>query len=254
MAKEYRSGFERLSKSFPDTDSRYAHALEQIRENFDGFETWQGFDPDNLTVANKKQVRRYYNTLREYVEGGPVYKMDFNELPEEITRGGRKNVEKVMQAAQMRTGRKKAKHIFVRFDGDSIPVVKVRNNSPVFVNEKFGYEKEFIPLSSVHLAYDARATITGLAPLVEGARYFRIANGRHEFYAAADLKALANEVERLQQKYAIGKNAWDKWLTGVMAYYTDATPGEAIRYISKSKKKYADKIKRESAKLRKKRK
>lgn len=258
MSRKYRSGFERLSRRQPNTNDRYAEAILAIRENFNGFEEFNGYDLDNvdkLTDAQKKQVRRYYNTLTEYTEGGPVYKMAPEELPPEILSGGQRNIEQVMKAAQMREGRKRAKFIFIRFDGDSIPEVSLRDREIVFVNKHFGYEKAFIPLPAKELAIDARGLIESLAPDVKGARYFRIANGRHEFYTAADLKSLANKVVQLQNKYAIGtKDAWTKWLTGILAYYTDRPIAETINYISKSKEKFKKRLQKENAKLRRKRK
>lgn len=258
MPKKYRSGFERLARHFPNADRRYSEAILAIRENFNGFEEFNGYDLDNvdkLTDAQKKQVRRYYNTLTEYTEGGPVYKMAPEELPDEILSGGRRNIEQVMKAAQMREGRKKAKFIFIRFDGDSIPEVSLRDREIVFVNKHFGYEKAFLPLSPKDLARDARQTIESLAPDVEGARYFRIANGRHEFYTAADLTSLANKVIQLQNKYAIGtRDSWTKWLTGVLAYYTDKPIAQTINYITKSKEKFKKRLQKENAKLRRKRK
>lgn len=258
MPKKYRSGFERLARQFPDTSRRYAEAILAIRDNFNGFEEFNGYDLDHVdsfTDAQKKQVRRYYNTLTEYTEGGPVYKMAPDELPDEILAGGQRNIEQVMKAAQMREGRKKAKFIFIRFDGDSIPEVSLRDREIVFVNKHFGYEKAFLPLPPKELARDARGTIESLAPDVEGARYFRIANGRHEFYTATDLKALANEVIRLQNKYAIGsKDSWTRWLTGILAYYTDKPIAQTIKYINKSKESFKKRVQRENAKVRKKRK
>jgi len=258
MPKKYRSGFERLAKQFQNTDRRYSEAILAIRENFNGFEEFNGYDLDHVesfTDAQKKQVRRYYNTLTEYTEGGPVYKMAPDELPEEILAGGRRDVEQVMKAAQMREGRKKAKFIFIRFDGDSIPEVSLRDKEIVFVNNHFGYEKAFIPLPSKELARNARATIESLGPHVEGARYFRIANGRHEFYTASDLKALANEVIRLQNRYAIGsKDSWTRWLSGILVYYTDKPIKQTINYITRSKESFKKRVKRESAKVRNKRK
>ena len=258
MPKKYRSGFERLSRHFSNTVRRYSEAILAIRENFEGFEEFNGYDLDHvdkLTESQKKQVRRYYNTLTEYTEGGPVYKMAPEELPEEIKAGGRKNVEQVMKAAQMREGRKKAKFIFIRFDGDQIPEVSLRDREIVFVNKHFGYEKAFIPLPAKELAQDAKGLIESLSPDVVGARYFRIANGRYEFYTAADLTALANKVVQLQNKYAIGtKDAWTKWLTGVIAYYTDKPAAQTINYITKSKEKFKKRLQKENAKLRRKRK
>lgn len=258
MPKKYRSGFERLGRFYPDTATRYSTAIQAVRENFTGFGVKDGFNPrrpDKLTENQRKQIRRYYNLLSEYTEGGPVYKMTPSELPKAITKGGRKNVEQVMKAAQMPEGRKRAKFIFIKYDGETIPKVKIRDGSPVFVNEKFGYEKEIIELNKTALVIDAAETVMSVAPLVEGAKFFRIVNGRHEFFNAGDLKTLARKVVELQQKYAIGNNSWDKWLHGIAAFYSDTKSiAQIINHDSAAKKKYRDRIMKESAKLRRKRK
>jgi len=259
MPKKYRSGFERLAKQFQNTDRRYSEAILTIRENFNGFEEFNGYDldhVDSLSDSQKKQIRRYYNTLTEYTEGGPVYKMAPDELPEEILAGGRRGVEQVMKAAQMGTGRKKAKYIFVNFDGDQIPQVSLRGNEIVFVNKHFGYEKAFLPLPAKDLARNAKGVIESLAPDVIGARYFRIANGNHkEFGNFSDLGALSNEIIRLQNRYAIGsKDSWTRWLSGILVYYTDKPIKQTINYITRSKESFKKRVKRESAKVRNKRK
>lgn len=259
MPKKYRSGFERLSQFFPDTSERYSAALKAVRDGFSGFTRKDGFDatkPERLTDAQRHQIRRYYNLLSTYMEGGPVYKMPPSELPARIRKGGRKNVEAVMRAAQMPQGRKRAKYIFIKYDGETIPKVSIRNGSPVFVNDRMGYSKETIELDQFALALNPRETILGLAPLVEGARFFRIINGRHEFYNAGDLRTLARKVEELQQKYAIGTpDSWEKWLHGVAAFYSDNMKAtEIVRHITDSNEKFKEKIKRENRKLKRKRK
>ena len=257
MPKKYRSGFERLSRLWPDTDVRYANALQAVKENFSGFTKKEGYArPDRLTDNQKKQIRRYYNLLSEYTEGGPVYKMSPSELPKSIKKGGRKNVEAVMKAAQMPQGRKRSKFIFIKYDGETIPKVKVRNNSPVFVNDRFGYSKEVIELNKYALAQDAEQTIYSIAPLVQGARFFRIINGRHEFFNAADLKTLARKVVELQQKYAIGTaDSWDRWLHGVAAFYSDTQSiSNIINHERKSKDAFKKRIQKEAARVRRNRK
>jgi hypothetical protein len=161
-----------------------------------------------------------------------------------------------MRAAQMPQGRKRAKYIFIKYDGETIPKVSIRNGSPVFVNDRMGYSKETIELDQFALALNPRETILGLAPLVEGARFFRIINGRHEFYNAGDLRTLARKVEELQQKYAIGTpDSWEKWLHGVAAFYSDNMKAtEIVRHITDSNEKFKEKIKRENRKLKRKRK
>lgn len=236
---------------------RYANALQAVRENFTGFGTRDGYRKNkSLSDQQKRQIRKYYNLLTEYTEGGPVYKMAPSELPKKIKQGGRKNVEAVMKAAQMPYGRKRAKFIFVKYDGETIPRVDIKNGSPVFVNDKFGYQKEIIELNKHALAVDAESTIYSIAPLVDGARFFRIVNGRHEFFNAGDLTTLARKVKELQQKYAIGtKDSWDRWLYGVAAFYSDSMSAvQIIGHEVKSKESYKDRIKRENAKVRRKRK
>lgn len=258
MPKKYRSGFERLGRIHPDTDSRYSTALIAIRDNFSGFAKKDGFDarkPGKLTDAQKHQIRRYYNLLSEYTEGANVYKMTPSELPRTIKKGGRKNVEAVMRAAQMPQGRKRAKYIFVKYDGETIPRVKIKNGAPVFVVDKFGTEKETIELNKFALAADPIGTIQSIKPLVEGAKYFRIMNGRHEFSHAADLNTLGRQVQRLQEKYAIGTaDNWQRWLHGVAAYYTDKRAIDIIAYNEKTRREFRERVQREGRKLRRKRK
>lgn len=257
MPKKYRSGFERLIRVWPDTDLRYVNALQAVRENFTGFGVRDGYKKQrSFTDSQKKQIRRYYNLLTEYTEGAPVYKMAPSELPQSIKKGGRKNVETVMKAAQMPRGRKRAKFIFIKYDGETIPKVGIRNGSPVFINEKFGYQKEIIELNKYALADDAIATIKSIAPLVEGARFFRIVNGRHEFFNAGDLNTLARKVNELQQKYAIGTaDSWDKWLYGVAAFYSDRmTPSDIINHERKAKDSFKERVRRETRKVQGKRK
>lgn len=272
MPKKYRSGFERLSNQITNTDSRYAAAIETVRENFSGFEVFDGYDidhPDLLTESQKKQIRRYYNTLTAYVERGPVYKMSPKELPAEILRGGRKDVEAVMKAAMMPVGRKRAKFIFIEFDGETIPEVEIRNGSPVFVNRRFGYARETIEVNKVELAKDPIKTIMAMKPLVEGAKFFRILNGIHEFYgprvdksgrkgksAAADLESLADEIKRLQEKYALNtKDRWDRWLFGIAAYYSDdKSINQILKHQSESREAYSKRIKKATQAVKDKRK
>jgi len=257
MPKKYRSGFERLSAIYPETAIRYANALQAVRENFSGFGVKDGFTKQRtLSDAQRKQVRRYYNLLSEYTEGGPVYKMTPSELPKLIKKGGRKNIETVMKAAQMPKGRKRAKYIFIKYDGETIPKVRVRNNVPVFVNDRFGYEKEIIELNKFALASDPEGTIYSIAPLTQGARFYRIANGRHEFYNAADLGTLADKVKQLQEKYAIGTpDGWNNWLYGVAVYYSGSKNAlEIIQHERDTKDAFKERIKRETARVKRARK
>lgn len=179
-----------------------------------------------------------------------------SELPKKIKQGGRKNVEAVMKAAQMPEGRKRAKFIFIKYDGETIPRVDVKNGSPVFVNDRFGYQKEIIELNKAALAQDAEGTIKSIAPLVKGAQFFRIVNGRHEFFNAGDLTTLARKVNELQQKYAIGTaDSWDRWLHGVAAFYSDTMNASGIiNHERKAKDDFKKRVQKEVAKLRRKRK
>jgi hypothetical protein len=257
MPKKYRSGFERLSRLYPETDIRYATALQAVRENFTGFGVKDGYRKQRpLSESQRRQIRRYYNLLSEYTEGAPVYKMTPAELPWAIKKGGRYSVEQVMKAAQMPQGRKRAKYIFIKYDGETIPKVRVKNGVPVFVNDRFGYEKEVIELNKIALATDPIGTIRAIAPLTEGARFYRIVNGRHEFYNAADLETLGKKVQQLQQKYAVGTpDSWKRWLYGVAAYYSDAlNAAQIINHQTESKRAFKERIQREARRVREKRK
>jgi len=89
-----------------------------------------------------------------------------------------------------------------------------------------------------------------LAPMTVGARYYRILNGRHEFFNAADLTTLANQIERLQQKYVIGsKDSWDRWLHGVAAYYTDKRAVDIIQHTAETRAAYREKVLKEQRRL-----
>lgn len=258
MPKKYRSGFERLGKYYPDKAERYSQALKIVRENFTGFEIFNGYDDvEQLTEAQQRQIRRYFNLFSSYTEGGPVYRMKPSELPKRA-RSSRKNIEKVMQAAQMREGRKRSRFVFIRYDGVNKPKVKLRGDTPVFTVGKVGehpYTKEFIPLSPLALATDARQTIMSLADYVHGFKLLRVANVSQEFYGSGSLKLLADYIERLQAKYAIGtKNDWRRWLTGIMVYYSDAKALEILETIRVGKETLAARIKAERKKIRRKRK
>lgn len=264
MRQKYRSGFERLSTLWEDTDSRYAMALRTLKENFSGFTNKDGYDakhPDKLTAAQRKQVRRYFNLYTSYTEGSPVYVMPISELPKRIKKN-RHNIEATMKAVHMPEGRKRAKKLYIRYDGENIPKIGIRNNSPVIVNEGFGYSREIIELNKYALAVDPVGTILDAARHTQGAKFYRILNGAHEFYGpkgtkggAGDLVTLANEVERLQQKYAIGtKDSWERWLYGIAAYYTEKSATEIIRHQRQTSEAFKARLKAEAEKIRRKRK
>lgn len=262
MSKNYRSGFERLSRIWTDTDERYMNALLAIKDNFTGFTKKAGYDPshpEKLTASQKHQIRRYYNTLTEYSEGGPVYKMKPSELPKEIKQYKEKGTEAVKRAAQMHHGRKRSKFIFLKYDGENIPKISIRNGAPVFENVQMGYSYETIELNKKALAVKPMDTVKAIAPLTQGAKFYRIMAGKHEFYNAADLTSLGNKIIQLQGKYQVGNHAWENWLHGVKAYYTvgNVKAKDVINYENKYKQSYKElqqKIKRENAKLRTKRK
>lgn len=258
-ARKYQSGFERLSRQWTDTNERYMNALLAVKDKFSGFLKKDGYNPsrpDKLSANQKHQIRRYYNLLTEYTEGQPVYIMPPSELPKKIKQGGRKNIEAVMKAAQMHSGRKRAKVIFVKFDGENIPKVGIRNNAPTFINYAMGYEKETIELNQDALADNPRETIMSIAPLVEGASFFRIIAGRHEIGnqkstgTAGDLEVLARQVIYYQNKYQTGNHAWENWLFGVTAYYGIA-PSKLSKYEAQVKSQYKDEIEQEKRRLRK---
>lgn len=257
MSKNYISGFEKLARHTQDTDERYMRALLLLKENFTGFTKRNGFDPshpEKLTPANKRQIRRYYNTLTELSEGQPVYKMETKELPKNIPRT-EKNINAIKRAAQMKHGATRSKYIFVKYDGENIPKVEIRKGAPVFVNEKVGYARETILLNKKLLAVDPIGTVNSVGKLTEGAKFYRIIAGRHEFFNAKDLNTLGKKVVQLQHKYNSGNHAWENWLDGVMAFYSDELrPQAIINYEAKVKEDFRSRVKRENAKARRKRK
>lgn len=259
MSKNYQSGFERLSKRYSDTNERYMNAILTLKENFTGFTKKAGFDPshpEKLSPANRRQIRRYYNTLTEYTEGQPVYKMKPSELPKEIKQA-KNGLDAVKRAVQMRHGRKRSKFIFIKYDGENIPRVGVRNNAPVVINDVIGYARETIEINPKALAVDPVGTILSIGPDVEGAKFFRIMAGRHDFYNAGDLNTLSKKIVQLQGKYQMGSgnHAWDNWLHGFVAYYSDkAKAKDIINYESRVKADFRERVKRENEKAKRKRK
>ena len=253
MGKKYRSGFERLSRQWTDTAERYAVALKAVRENFKGFTKSAGYDAMKLSENQRHQIRRYYNLLTEYTEGQPVYKMPPSELPKRIKSGGEKNIDAVKRAAQMHQGRKRSKYIFIKYDGENIPSVGIRNGSPVFINKNIGYEKETIEINKIALATDPIGTIKSLEPLTKGASFYRIIAGRHEFGNAASLNIIAKNIVALQQKYDTGNHSWENWLHGVIAYY-GLSFNDFIAHETKVKADFRARVDRENKKARSKRK
>lgn len=234
MAEKYASGFTRLARWYPLLDDRYAMALKVVKENFSGFSTRDGFPRTykGMSEAQRRQVRRYYNLTMKYVERGPVYKMPFAELPKQI-RSNRKNIESVMHAAQMSEGSKRAKHIFIMYDGTNIPKVKVENNRPVFVYERLGLVRETIEFNIQELVLDPAGAVNAVdmyAKQNAGDRRvtrYRILNGEHEFFtpnesSARDAATLLDKIQILMHKYPVGSSDdYTRWLRGVAIYYAD---------------------------------
>lgn len=228
------------------------NALFAVKDVFSGFTKKAGFDPshpEKLTAAQKQQIRRYYNLKTEYTEGQPVYLAKFSELPKEI-KTAKNGKDAAMRAAQMYAGRKRSKFIFVKYDGENIPRFAVRNNAPVIVNDAIGYAKEVFELSKDALATDPVGTIKSLEPLTEGAQFYRILVGRHDFYNGKTLDVVARKVVQLQNKYDSGNHAWENWLVGVSAYYSDKVPAQAIiNYERSVKDTFKARVKKERAAL-----
>lgn len=237
MREKYRSGFERLAALWRNTDDRYAMALRTVKANFSGFRNSDGFDarrPDKLTPAQRKQIRRYYNLYTSYTEGTPVYIMPISELPKRI-RKDRKNINATMSIVGMSRGQSRAKKLFIRYDGENLPRVSVRNDAPVLVNDALGYSREIIIINQRSLVADPVGTIEHAARKAEGARFYRIVNiNGHEFFGPRGAKGaptinitnsptlLGHEIERLMLRYPRGtKDSYEKWLYGFAAYYTD---------------------------------
>lgn len=261
--QEYQTGFQRLEKRWTDTNERYMNALLAVKENFSGFTKKDGFNParpDKLSAAQKHQIRRYYNTLTEYTEGGQVYKMKASELPKEIKKFGKKGFDAVKQSAQMTYGRKRAKFAFIPFDGENIPKIKLYNGTPVFVNEKIGYMKMPIFIGAKGLAQDPQGAIMHAMGKAAAADFYKIMAGKHEVTVksglgkAADIETLAAQVDYLMEKYAIGNvkenHVWNNWLLGVNAYY-GISPTKYDQYSNAAREAWREKVKKENAKARK---
>ena len=279
MPKKYRSGFERLSRVWTDIDERYMNAMLAVKENFKGFTKRAGYDPshpEKLSAAAKKQIRRYYNLLSDYTEGGPTYKLKPSELPKTIKRN-KKNIDAVMRSALMHEGKKRSKYIFVPYDGETIPQVIVKNNVPLFYNASKNYAREIIELNHRALSDDVMSTIHDAVNRAPDAKYYRVVGGDagrfNEFYGAkgsiavaASANILAHYVANLMTKYNSGNHDWRHWLFGIAAYYTDDIRGTVndIRDIKTSWQKtdksivpgesFDQRIKRLSAEVRRKRK
>jgi len=255
------------------------NAMLAVKENFRGFTKRAGYDPshpEKLTATAKKQIRRYYNLLTEYTEGGPTYKMSPAELPKSIKRD-KKNNYAVMRSALMHEGKKRSKYIFVPYDGETIPQVVVKNNVPLFYNASKNYAREIIELNHRALSDDVMSTIHDAVNKAPDAKYYRVVGGDagrfNEFYGAkgsiavaADANVLAHYVAGLMTDYNSGNHDWRRWLFGIAAYYTDNI-GDTINDIREVKtlwqktdksiipgESFDQRIKRLSAEVRRKRK
>lgn len=266
MSKKYRSGFERLQDLYTEPDDRYGRALETVKAHFTGFDDYGNYY--DMTPAQRHQIRRYYNLWAEYTEGEPVYLMTSDELPPEFQ--SPKGVETVMRAVQMPRGRKRSKYLYVKYDGENIPTIKAktfdvpktknaplgRQIVPVVVNEKMGYGRETIEIPRDALAMDAKGAVLSTADITQGARFFSILNGRHEFGRYATLSLLAEEIQKLQTDYPRGTvDDHTRWLFGFSAYYSDSmSSAKIINHIRESKDAFRKRVKREQAKIKRARK
>lgn len=256
MPKTYRSGVERLAAFEPDTLKRYTVMLENVRANFTGFEDFNGYDPDyidKLSDSQRKQIRRYYNTLTKYLEGGQVHKIRVTELPKAIRDMGVKGVDVVKRAAQMGQYRGRAKFIFLHWKSPTKPRIKIADDgiTPVFVDRKMGLTQAFIEIHPEAFITAWEELRAELIEQTEGASFLKIANGHYELpYTTNSVELLLKEVSRLQKKYS----NWSKWLTGVKVYYSDKPLKQTLEAIKANKEAFRDRIKKGQAKARAKRK
>ena len=255
MPKKYRTGAERLAAFEPDTLKRYAIMLENVRANFTGFEDYNGYDADyidRLSDSQRKQLRRYYNALSRYIEGGQVHKIRLTELPKAIRNKGTKGVDAVMRAAQMGHYRGRAKFIFLHWKSPSKPRVKIADDglTPIFVDKKMGLSQAFIEIhpESYILAWEQLRD--ELKEQTKGASFMKIANGNYELpFMTTNVDLLMDEISRLQSKYS----NWSKWLTGVKVYYSDKPIKQTLETIKANKEAFRERIKKGQAKAKAKR-
>ena len=242
MSKNYRTGFERLGR-IAQGHAKYEIALEAVKNHFIGFTNANGYDlkrVDKLSDAQKHQIRRYYNMLTEYTEGGPVYKMKQSELPRKIKRTA-KNIDKVKRAAQMHEGRKRSKYIFIRHDGSDVPEIGIRNGVPVIINKKLGYYRETIEINKKALADDAEGTIKYVLDntVDPDYKYIKIIAGKQTVGAYKGTESLTSAVIKLQNKYndPDANNYYGNWLDGISVYYSDRKVSPHILFSEEMKEK-----------------
>ena len=251
----YRTGAERLAAFEPDTLKRYVIMLENVRANFTGFEDFNGFDADyidKLSESQKKQLRRYYNTLTRYLEGGQVHKIRTTELPKAIRDAGEKGLDAVKRAAQMGQYRKRAKFVFIHWKSPTKPRVKLAADgaTPMFVDSKMQLSQAFIEIHPEAFITAWEELRQELKEQTKGASFLKIANAQHELpYTTTSVDLLLKEVSRLQTKYS----NWAKWLAGVKVYYSDRPLKETLETIKFNKEAFREKIKKGQAKARAKR-
>jgi hypothetical protein len=253
---KYRTGFERLAALEKDKRKRYAVALKNVRQNFKGFEDFNGYDEDyidSLSESQLKQIRRYYNTLTRWMEGGQIYKIRVAELPKAIRDKGEKGIDAVKRAAQMGERRNRARFVFLKSHTKTKPRVKLAGDgiTPVFVDNEFGLERAFIEIHPQAFMTAFEELRTELKEKTEGATFFKIANVRHELpYTTTSVDLLLKKIKEYQTKY----DSWKRWLTGINVYYSPQGVKKTNEYITHNKKDFLARIEKGRRKAKKKRK
>lgn len=256
MSEKYKSGFERLGRIWTDRDERYMNALVAVKEHFSGFTKKAGYDvsrPDKLTESQRHQIRRYYNLLTEYTERGPVYKMKKSELKKDVKQLGKKSVNRLVQ---MKYGAKRSKFLYVPFDGINKPEIINYQNKPAV--KLVGFDQIYTEVTLNHdlMNIDPAAAVNAaLQNTAPGYRGLRIMNGVHRWGDFANEGAAAREVTRLQERYNIaGNHNWSNWLGGLAVYYSKTKSlTELVKHRIESAAEFKARIKKENAKVRRKR-
>lgn len=243
MPRHYRSGFERLQAVEPDKAKRYSVALSALRKMFTGFEDYNGYDSDyidQLSESQQKQIRRYYNTLTEWTEGGNTYKIKKTELPKAIRDQGDKGIDKVKIAAGMGQRRGRAKFILVKIHGKK-PRVKVSDDGSIlFVDREFGIGKQFIQIHPLAITEYPDELLEELKIKTQGAQLYRVNIGsNHELGVTfTRIDDALKEIEKKSLKY---KN-WRDWINGINAYYSDKSIKTTVDYLISNKEAYKSKV------------
>lgn len=236
MSDSYQTGYERLSRLYPDASARYAYALGAVKKHFRGFAKKDGYDLKKLTDSQKRQIRRYYNTLVNYTEGGPVYKMTPGEIDKKIPRT-KKNILAVMKAAQMSHGVKRSKYIFVAFDGKNVPRVTSKDGVVVFYDKTMGFYKEIIPLHPVDMATRPHETVRHIMGQIPDAIFYRLTAGKREFLDRGTILSGSLNPDSLADTYVKFMNAYNdpsknnyykNWLLGLVVYRGTASDRDII--------------------------